>query len=181
MANYCNLRTETDVDKKKILTSLVNELKNKYNLESKYSIEPTSKASSPEFFINFKIKGLIFPFWISPKNIEFYDVPATAFERHNNDNKKNEYVAQYYNQVDFKYPRIFIYALIYDYIKQFLATQLNVEVDSDGSGPFIPFSEKKEKYNNATNWFKYWEKLFSSTEIKKYSKREKSFFPEFYE
>lgn len=182
MANYCNLRTKTHFEKKEVLNNLINHLKSKYNIDAKYTIEPTSNESDPEYFVNFKIKGLVLPFWISPKNIEFYDVPSTAFERHNRENKQNEYIKQYYNNFDFQYPKFFLYALFYNYIKYFLAVDLNAELDSDGAGIITPFAENKERFDNAKNWFKYWEKHLSSSKINKYLKREKVFFPEmFYE
>lgn len=179
MANYCNLRTNQEFDKTKILDILVNQLSSKYKLNATYSIEEVPNSTTKEYYIDFKIKELTLPFWMSSKKIEFYDVPETAFDRHNS-KEKNEYVKNFYNS-DFIYPRCFIYALLYDYIKQFLASQLNTEVDSDGAGTFKPFESNSEKYDNAQNWFKYWENKLPKSKLNKFSKIEQKFFPEFYE
>lgn len=71
--------------------------------------------------------------------------------------------------------------MIYGYIKEFLANKLQVQVDSDGIGPYLPLSKNKEKYDSAKNWFDYWKKTNPKMKYEKCIEREKICFPELFE
>lgn len=181
MANYCNIKNNKKIPIYEIQDLIVSDLKAKFNLEVETSTEVLENG---ENYLEFKVKDLIFPFWFKRDNIEGYDVPSTAFDRHNQKSKEHER----YIDSDLIYHSYFIYAMLYDYFKNVMAKFLEVPIDT-ANGDVEAFSHCPEKYDSGDNWLNYWKDILkkrnnflniSIKNLEKYREVAKNLYPELF-
>lgn len=179
MANTCKIKNSKKLNPNQIIDLVVSDVSKKYKLPI------TGEFHEEHQSFEFKIHGLSFLFFQEGNKLEFYDCPDTALSRHNLD---HPYLEVAYKNCMYYAGVSSAFCFIYEYMKNFLASEFNSKIDSDGIGPYKAF-ENKDKFKSFNSWLDYCEskqskgvmKLIKSLVIptkKKILKTELEFFPE---
>lgn len=146
MANYCSIKNKKNEKPEKILRQAVDQLNEKFDLGAKGRFYKKEES----FVVT--INKLSFVFFLTNKEIQFYDCPDCSLTRHNDD----PYLKTAYKNGMFYAGVSSAYCFIYQYLKHQVATNLKSKLYSDGSGTYSP-DLKADKFKSFLDWMDYCE------------------------
>lgn len=179
MANTCKIKNSKKLKPDQIIELVVDEVSRKFKLPISGEFHKEHQS------FEFKIHGLSFLLFQEGSRLELYDCPDTALSRHNSN---HPYLEVAYKNCMYYAGVSSAFCFIYEYMKNFLAQELNSKIDSDGIGPYKAF-ENKTKFKSFNAWMDYCESKQSAGALKllktflvpsksKILKSELKFFPE---
>lgn len=182
MANYCNIKNTKNLKPEELISIVEKQLKDTFKFTN---IQSTWDNKENSFEI--KINQISFVFYKNKENIEFFDCPDTGMTKTN----QNKYTDQAFENAFYYHGMTCAFSFIYEYIKHFVASTMQTNLDSDGVGE-RDCEFDHSKFNSFPKWMDYYEEKAKKQGILKkiiklgipnkeqILKNEKTYFPEVY-
>ena len=183
MANYCSILNKfkkTDDEVVKLIEDiLLEDLKiNSFIIEKK-------NVSSRESYIEVKVKDQVIPVFYEFDNIVLFDTPGQAYRK---TNEKPYYLKDSLNNPwNFPYSG---YGYIHEYLKNRLAEKMDISIESEAIGLYLPFSgewgkersfkDRRDIYQKITKTRPWIVRFLLGVKEKHVLEEEKQKFPEFF-
>lgn len=159
--NYSSIKNKQNLTPNEIINLINQDLKEKWNLSVKGEYD--AESGSYELEIN----SLLFTFFnTQDNNIDFYDGPSAALERHN---QNHPYFKDSYLNSLYKPDSSTAFFFLYEYIKHLLAYKLKSKICSE-SGEVYQSLKAEKRFNSFNDWMDHCEIWRKNQDEKFYKK-----------